>query len=1368
MCSYYSAEDIEIVVWDHFEYHANWTNNEAEATGLLRGFQFLKDNNIPGASFYGDSEIIMKGIFGSQNISDPKLEPIAEQIQRLKSNILVHDWAQVFRESNSYCDALADKAIATGATKSTPYLEGRSLRALEAAAMASVAAIREARQRQEAEAAAAERQTGFPFDRQFMHACLYTEELTSKVPPPPIAQLVDFRCAGPIGSAHHLHNVLEDAGLVIPRADARSLGDGKGTGRSMATDDLYATVLKVMQARPDAKQRERTVMDLAKNVGEWLSKTVIDTRVGLGNGTKLQEWHRQATGRAWKNRNMGLANSMVPANVVALAAMARHLGTQITLTSVEGGKCKMLGFNYEAVTADIRGTYPPIHLGLTSDQAFIHLDFDQTTSDKVALWAESIAAQAGRAAAAMDTSVDAGYVPPPSATTVSPVSTAGTEPLFAPTYYIRDQKVKAVKATIHLRESDQPGFTTVGWQLMDDSKICCRRGFNTVPTLQCYQTVLHLLTLHALALGASSLYCLCPDVETGREALRAVRELRLQRIHTTVATEVDPLLDAIGTTTAASRLSLLPTTTLPNWYGQDWPKHHHFQQNALTARYGPTVAVDAWHADRQTNEGEQQDQDGEAEEPYADVPKYSRHPDGNAWDVTTHHTHHFLSTRELVYRGVLSHEIAAAITNGTMEPEWNHDALTKLAQSHTHASIAVAWMNAMYRQPSQCRRQRGYDHASRLLATLARIELFPQAADVPPPQTPQQFILLALRGGWVRPDAVGLHSETMVAVDELPLPCKMTAARKRDATRPRRKWAAARPRYYAHAILDALKVPFDKTNPKVNSSQSDEEMGYFNKCLADEQAPQFRFPSTVDESTLIHLYGPEHAAELAAEHEDGYYNTVLRPYKQSEDTLRIATFNMRGLIAHAKNNATIMTNLFNYMTTQKINALILTEVRTGWPGGKEPKLETKAKATLLHQRQQWRDLISHNYNIYAHTSEEEGGAGPGKWLHPNYYEVLVLLSNGTQQQLLDPAKIQRLPGGRAINIPLSGDSAHPDGAINILGVYGPQDDMDTAKSLFATVLRWAAAAGSTPTIIGGDLNIKMDDRDVENGKARSTKDEMVEEQLAAASFTSALRATRRCRGGNRFSFFKLDEHHQPVPDSGSLIDHFLVPEQHLQLVTGIALRDVAGLRGPTADHRLLIMDFLDTGRRSTPTHTKGLRLRPTMPSPSRDTMKEFADSLKDMDLEKQQAYAEQIEALSATWQTLGEHDAARTAELWSTCTSKTTDLAPDWQNPASIDLNTLDLMTDDVLTATDEAFNSLYRRALGHHALVHDKSCRLKEKDRPLPAVSMEPEWFNLPGMQANELRLLISALKQAGYPRSNTNEIRERIVRCLTGTKHA
>jgi len=132
---------------------------------------------------------------------------------------------------------------------------------------------------------------------------------------------------------------------------------------------------------------------------------------------------------------------------------------------------------------------------------------------------------------------------------------------------------------------------------------------------------------------------------------------------------------------------------------------------------------------------------------------------------------------------------------------------------------------------------------------------------------------------------------------------------------------------------------------------------------------------------------------------------------------------------------------------------------------------------------------------------------------------------------------------------------------------------------------------------------------------------------------------------------------------------------------------------------------------------------------------------------------------------VGEGKAACIADLWSRCKMKTSGLQPNLRNSALIDSATLVTMTDDLLTATNVAFDTLYQRLLQDHAKANGKTARLTEKTRPAPAVKDEPEWFYLPGYQANKLSLYIAKLRKAGYPMANAADLRRQLVTCQKGT---
>jgi len=848
-------------------------------------------------------------------------------------------------------------------------------------------------------------------------------------------------------------------------------------------------------------------------------------------------------------------------------------------------------------------------------------------------------------------------------------------------------------------------------------------------------------------------------------------------------------MDAPVTTTPASRLSLLPTLSLPQWFGLNWPKQQYEANDGLVANFGPTVAVMKWRRQQLASDDGQQPMDTEAMDHTPDAPKSSLHPDGRPYEKTSHHTHHFIPTKMMVAQGLITQQMVEGILLGTMLPAWRAEALTELAVTHSHAEIAMAWMEAIYRRPGRGYRARGYDHASAFIACLAHTELFQEATDTAVTLSPQQFLLFTLKGVWVRPDDVCLGSDKMISFKDLPPACRTVAAQAEEP-KPRRQWAPKIHQYYLHAILAALTLQAGRS---VDLNQQAVEKAYFDKCLAKDQPKEFSYPTAANLQDLRDLYAPEHAAAAAADYIGGNSNSVLHDQKHTKDTLRVATFNVRGLQLHSASNAKFVEQLIGYMRDKEINALFLTEALIGAVGGS--KLDPKKKKSLLEQRIKWRDNLSNYQQVHVQTSENEANG----WLNPNRYEIVVLLSTGTHQLLVSKDKIKRCPSGRAISIPLGSTLAYPDGAINLTGVYGPAGTEDKeAELLFVTVLKWAREARLEPTLIRGDINVKLHDGDVENRNPRSAKDLLVQELLEQGNFRSALRATGRCRDPNHYSFHKIDgANHQRVPLSGSLVDHVLVPAHLMNNVMGVALRDISILRGPETDHQLLVVDYWEEGRSNITTHIQGLKLRPTLPSPPKDEREEFEarmsqrkelNSRIDMSIEFTESFFintgphtttfsrsrnDQIEILSKNYEVLQADKVADIIDLWLTCTqSPQRRTEPIFVAPVNLSEDTVTpagvlTMMDDILTETHAAFVALYQEVLAEHALAHQRSCRLTEKPRPEPSGPDEPSWNYLPGIQCHEIGRYIHAVQTAVLltPLQNVASLRDRLVLRQEGT---
>ena len=308
----------------------------------------------------------------------------------------------------------------------------------------------------------------------------------------------------------------------------------------------------------------------------------------------------------------------------------------------------------------------------------------------------------------------------------------------------------------------------------------------------------------------------------------------------------------------------------------------------------------------------------------------------------------------------------------------------------------------------------------------------------------------------------------------------------------------------------------------------------------------------------------------------------------------------------------------------------------------------------------------------------------------------------------------------------------PEGAINIIGAYGPaSEDADEATLFFNTPTKWIEdAAPETPTIMGGDINVKLHDGDVEGGGARSPKDLKVQEILEEANMTSALRATRNFNGV--FSYSKNRASEDAPLTAASLIDHFLVPTTCVEWVLGASLQDARAIRN-TSDHKLLLMDYCNREKMSTPTYCEGMMVRPGFSSPKREGVDIFQAFLVET--------PEPKTGTPAPLSPIEQIKAYTTALLSLKPTTK-------WETAKTI------------LSTIFDSFTSLYGDTLHRYGVAQNTSSRKVEKPKPLPEVPGEPLWNYLPGLQANQLRLYVELLQRDLLLTTNSAHTRQALTK--------
>ena len=86
------------------------TNNEAEYLAVLYSIRFLIERKINSATFYCDSQLLVKQMNGEYKVKAKTIIPIYEEIKAISKNLEL-EFIWIRRELNTLADELANKAI---------------------------------------------------------------------------------------------------------------------------------------------------------------------------------------------------------------------------------------------------------------------------------------------------------------------------------------------------------------------------------------------------------------------------------------------------------------------------------------------------------------------------------------------------------------------------------------------------------------------------------------------------------------------------------------------------------------------------------------------------------------------------------------------------------------------------------------------------------------------------------------------------------------------------------------------------------------------------------------------------------------------------------------------------------------------------------------------------------------------------------------------------------------------------------------------------------------------------------------------------------------------------------------------------------
>ena len=102
--------DDDLIIEQISIYLGKKTNNEAEYTAIVKALQKLDEMGIKRASFFSDSQLLVKQINGEYRVKAPTIKPLFEAVNfLLKGKEVDFNWIR--RENNKIADSLANKAI---------------------------------------------------------------------------------------------------------------------------------------------------------------------------------------------------------------------------------------------------------------------------------------------------------------------------------------------------------------------------------------------------------------------------------------------------------------------------------------------------------------------------------------------------------------------------------------------------------------------------------------------------------------------------------------------------------------------------------------------------------------------------------------------------------------------------------------------------------------------------------------------------------------------------------------------------------------------------------------------------------------------------------------------------------------------------------------------------------------------------------------------------------------------------------------------------------------------------------------------------------------------------------------------------------
>jgi ribonuclease HI len=109
-CAFVILKDSEVFYQEH-KFLGVTTNNQAEYNGLLSSLKYLVAKNIFEATFYSDSELMVKQIQKLYKVKDEGIQKIYNEVCKEISKFKKFEIKHIRRDKNKLADGLVNKCL---------------------------------------------------------------------------------------------------------------------------------------------------------------------------------------------------------------------------------------------------------------------------------------------------------------------------------------------------------------------------------------------------------------------------------------------------------------------------------------------------------------------------------------------------------------------------------------------------------------------------------------------------------------------------------------------------------------------------------------------------------------------------------------------------------------------------------------------------------------------------------------------------------------------------------------------------------------------------------------------------------------------------------------------------------------------------------------------------------------------------------------------------------------------------------------------------------------------------------------------------------------------------------------------------------